>query len=84
MLIDIPEVMYHTPPLLSRHFIKQYYYYYSLTDLWRSKALTVPSREQLTTTLPKALKQTPVTPEVWSENVTKQKPEVVFHSFTCE
>lgn len=50
--------------------------------LCKSKARTVPSREQLSTTLPEALKQTPVTPEECSENVTKQNPDVVFHSFT--
>lgn len=51
--------------------------------LWRSNARTVPSREQLSTTLPEVLKQTPVTPDKWSEKVTKQNPEVVFQSFTC-
>ena len=52
-------------------------------NLCRSKALTVPSRDALTTTLPEALNNTPVMAEAWSENVTKQNPEVVFQSFTC-
>lgn len=53
-----------------------------LTHLWRSKALTVPSREELTTTLPEALNVTPVTAEEWSVKVTKQKPEDMFQSLT--
>jgi hypothetical protein len=52
------------------------------TNLCRSKALTVPSREALTTTLPEELKVTPVTADECSENVTKQNPEDVFQSFT--
>lgn len=53
------------------------------SDLWRSNALTVPSKDELTTTLPEALKHTPVTPDACSEKVTKQNPEVVCQSFTC-
>ena len=59
------------------------YFQTKLTDLCRSKALTVPSREAPSTTLPEELNVTPVTAEECSENVTKQNPEDVFHSLTC-
>ena len=49
----------------------------------RSKARTVPSRLALTTTLPLGRKATAVTGAVWSEKVTKQKPDCTFHILTC-
>lgn len=56
---------------------------YRWTNLCKSNALTVPSKDALTTTLPEELNTAPVTAEECSENVTKQNPEATFHSFTC-
>ena len=51
-------------------------------NLFRSKALTVPSREEDNTTCPFWLKVTPVIPPWCSLNVTKQKPLLIFHTLT--
>lgn len=51
--------------------------------LCRSKARTVPSSEALTMTKPLAVKATLVTLLVCSVNVTKHRPLLVFHAFTC-
>ena len=50
--------------------------------LLRSNALTVPSSDALTMTCPFWLNSTPVMPPECSLNVTKQKPDIVFHTLT--
>ena len=56
----------------------------SRSYLCRSKARTVPSRDALTMTKPLDVKVTLVTLLVCSVKVTKHRPLVVFHTFTCQ
>ena len=63
--------------------VHEYYRQWSHTYLWRSNARTVPSREELTTTLSDELNTTQETAAECSVNVTKQNPVPVFHNFTC-
>ena len=52
--------------------------------LLRSKALTVPSKDELNTTWLLGANVTPVTPQLCSLKVTKQNPDNMFHSLTCK
>ena len=52
--------------------------------LCKSWARTVPSRDELSTTLPAGLNTTLVTAAECSANVTKHNPVLVFHSLTWE
>ena len=63
--------------------VHEYCRQWSHTYLWRSNARTVPSREELTTTLSDELNTTLETAAECSVNVTKQNPVPVFHNFTC-